>query len=42
MLSFYKDTVDVIPYNQIGILLETSIKLTILTSKADANVKDES
>ena len=29
MLSFYKDTVDVIPYNQIGILLETSIKLTL-------------
>ena len=28
-LSIYTGTDDVIPYNQIGILLETSIKLTL-------------
>ena len=39
MFTFYTDTDDILPYNQIGITLATSIKLTILFSKADATGK---
>ena len=39
MLTFYTDNDDAIPYSQIGVLLATSIKLTMLFSKADTTGK---